>query len=109
MLGYSHIYTVDLTLCLDVEVKHEDFLNLDPTDPSYSRVILFSVAIVLFIVLQTPKSIYLQLTITVLQVRAILLDPSCSGSGTAIDRLDHLLPSHNAGEFQLLWLNKCHF
>lgn len=32
-----------------------------------------------------------------LQVRAILLDPSCSGSGTAFDRLDHLLPSANAG------------
>ncbi|KAK3041714.1 hypothetical protein RJ639_000638, partial [Escallonia herrerae] len=28
-------------------------------------------------------------------VRAILLDPSCSGSGTAADRLDHLLPSFN--------------
>nr|GLL49394.1 probable 28S rRNA (cytosine-C(5))-methyltransferase [Ipomoea trifida] len=31
------------------------------------------------------------------KVRAILLDPSCSGSGTAFDRLDHLLPSANAG------------
>ncbi|KAH0851014.1 hypothetical protein HID58_095081 [Brassica napus] len=29
-------------------------------------------------------------------VRAILLDPSCSGSGTVTDRLDHLLPSHSA-------------
>ncbi|KAF3587273.1 hypothetical protein F2Q69_00028117 [Brassica cretica] len=32
-----------------------------------------------------------------LEVRAILLDPSCSGSGTITDRLDHLLPSHSAG------------
>ncbi|KAK6162004.1 hypothetical protein DH2020_001845 [Rehmannia glutinosa] len=50
-----------------VEVKHGDFLKLDPNDPSYSK------------------------------VRAILLDPSCSGSGTAFERLDHLLPSHSAG------------
>lgn len=60
--------TVKLAAATSVEVKHEDFLNLDPTDPSYSK------------------------------VRAILLDPSCSGSGTAIDRLDHLLPSHTAGQ-----------
>jgi len=32
-----------------------------------------------------------------LQVKAILLDPSCSGSGTAASRLDHLLPSKAAG------------
>uniref|UniRef100_A0A9I9DDV3 SAM-dependent MTase RsmB/NOP-type domain-containing protein n=1 Tax=Cucumis melo TaxID=3656 RepID=A0A9I9DDV3_CUCME len=31
------------------------------------------------------------------RVRAILLDPSCSGSGTAAVRLDHLLPSHVEG------------
>ncbi|XP_027085362.1 25S rRNA (cytosine-C(5))-methyltransferase NSUN5 isoform X7 [Coffea arabica] len=31
-------------------------------------------------------------------IRAILLDPSCSGSGTAIDRLDHLLPSYAADD-----------
>uniref|UniRef100_A0A2P2KU42 Uncharacterized protein MANES_16G083500 n=1 Tax=Rhizophora mucronata TaxID=61149 RepID=A0A2P2KU42_RHIMU len=29
-----------------------------------------------------------------LQVCSILLDPSCSGSGTAAQRLDHLLPSY---------------
>lgn len=51
---------------------HEDFLNLDPRHPSYSK------------------------------VRAILLDPSCSGSGTAFERLDHLLPSHNAGGTDLV-------
>lgn len=28
-------------------------------------------------------------------VRAVLLDPSCSGSGTASTRLDHLLPTHS--------------
>lgn len=33
------------------------------------------------------------------QVQAILLDPSCSGSGTVVDRLDHLLPSYTAGDF----------
>lgn len=30
------------------------------------------------------------------KVQAILLDPSCSGSGTVVDRLDHLLPSFTA-------------
>ncbi|GER35389.1 ribosomal RNA small subunit methyltransferase F [Striga asiatica] len=59
-------YNVELAGATNVVVRHEDFLNLEPTDPSYSK------------------------------VRAILLDPSCSGSGTAFDRLDHLLPSHNA-------------
>ncbi|MCH96870.1 putative methyltransferase NSUN5-like, partial [Trifolium medium] len=34
----------------------------------------------------------------ILQVKAILLDPSCSGSGTAASRLDHLLPSKVAGQ-----------
>ena len=28
------------------------------------------------------------------QVRGILLDPSCSGSGTTFTRMDHLLPSY---------------
>ncbi|KAL2896899.1 hypothetical protein RDABS01_038683 [Bienertia sinuspersici] len=48
----------------DVEVHHGDFLDINPNDPTYSK------------------------------FRAILLDPSCSGSGTAAQRLDHLLPSH---------------
>ncbi|KAJ8442822.1 hypothetical protein Cgig2_016288 [Carnegiea gigantea] len=47
----------------DVEVQHGDFLNINPEDPAY------------------------------LKLRAILLDPSCSGSGTAAERLDYLLPS----------------
>lgn len=47
-----------------MEIKHEDFLNISPEDPAYSK------------------------------VQAILLDPSCSGSGTVVDRLDHLLPSY---------------
>ncbi|CAA0838040.1 S-adenosyl-L-methionine-dependent methyltransferases superfamily protein [Striga hermonthica] len=59
-------YNVELAGATNVVVRHDDFLNLEPTDPSYSK------------------------------VRGILLDPSCSGSGTAFDRLDHLLPSHNA-------------
>ncbi|PON71731.1 RNA (C5-cytosine) methyltransferase [Parasponia andersonii] len=52
----------------DIEVLHGDFLSLSSSDPSYSK------------------------------VRAILLDPSCSGSGTASVRLDHLLPSHATGQ-----------
>ncbi|KAK2980111.1 hypothetical protein RJ640_019534 [Escallonia rubra] len=59
--------TIKLAGADNVKVLHGDFLNLNPEDPSYSK------------------------------VRAILLDPSCSGSGTAADRLDHLLPSFNTG------------
>ncbi|KAL2925651.1 hypothetical protein RDABS01_033976 [Bienertia sinuspersici] len=57
--------SVTLTKTTDVEVHHGDFLDINPNDPTYSK------------------------------FRAILLDPSCSGSGTAAQRLDHLLPSHN--------------
>ncbi|KAI8463734.1 MAG: S-adenosyl-L-methionine-dependent methyltransferase [Monoraphidium minutum] len=39
-----------------------DFLTLDPTEPRFA------------------------------EVRGIILDPSCSGSGTAVSRMDHLLP-----------------
>ncbi|KAH1067491.1 hypothetical protein J1N35_032478 [Gossypium stocksii] len=60
--------TVRLSGACNIEVFHGDFLSLDPKDPSYSK------------------------------VRAILLDPSCSGSGTVAERLDHLLPSHAAGQ-----------
>ncbi|XP_052170398.1 25S rRNA (cytosine-C(5))-methyltransferase NSUN5 isoform X3 [Diospyros lotus] len=59
--------TIKLAGTTNVEVLHEDFLNLDPKEPKYAK------------------------------VRAILLDPSCSGSGTAAVRLDHLLPSHDTG------------
>ncbi|KAL8113504.1 hypothetical protein AgCh_020724 [Apium graveolens] len=59
--------TIKQTGATNVEVLHEDFLKLSPVDPSYSK------------------------------VRAILVDPSCSGSGTAVDRLDHLLPSYQTG------------
>ena len=41
-----------------------DFLQVDIEDPQYADVV------------------------------GVLLDPSCSGSGTAASRLDHLLPSH---------------
>ncbi|MBA0864389.1 hypothetical protein Goshw_002502 [Gossypium schwendimanii] len=58
--------TVRLSGACNIEVFHSDFLSLDPKDPPYSK------------------------------VRAILLDPSCSGSGTVAERLDHLLPSHAA-------------
>ncbi|ESQ32149.1 hypothetical protein EUTSA_v10004076mg [Eutrema salsugineum] len=58
--------TIKLSGATNIEVFHGDFLGLDPKDPSFAK------------------------------VRAILLDPSCSGSGTITDRLDHLLPSHSA-------------
>ncbi|CAH8382063.1 unnamed protein product [Eruca vesicaria subsp. sativa] len=57
--------TIKLSGATNIEVFHGDFLSLNPTDPSFAK------------------------------VRAILLDPSCSGSGTITDRLDHLLPSHS--------------
>ncbi|KAF5787744.1 putative 16S rRNA (cytosine(967)-C(5))-methyltransferase [Helianthus annuus] len=60
-------HTAKLAGATNVEVLHENFLNLNPEDQSYSK------------------------------VRAILLDPSCSGSGTVADRLDYLLPSHTSG------------
>lgn len=41
------------------------------------------------------------------QVRAILLDPSCSGSGTTVQRLDHLLPS--AGTGTVFYFTKINF
>lgn len=59
--------TVKLSGASNIKVLHGDFLSLNANDPSYSK------------------------------VRAILLDPSCSGSGTASVRLDHLLPSYAAG------------
>ncbi|PNW71282.1 hypothetical protein CHLRE_16g647602v5 [Chlamydomonas reinhardtii] len=49
-----------------VQARLQDFLSIDPTDPEFG------------------------------QVRGVLLDPSCSGSGTTFTRLDHLLPSHAA-------------
>ncbi|KAL6754555.1 hypothetical protein V8C86DRAFT_3164693 [Haematococcus lacustris] len=46
-----------------ISSRVQDFLLLDTQDPQYS------------------------------QVRGVLLDPSCSGSGTVFSRMDHLLPS----------------
>ncbi|KAH0940071.1 hypothetical protein HID58_007532 [Brassica napus] len=57
--------TIKLSGATNIDVFHGDFLSLNPADPSFAK------------------------------VRAILLDPSCSGSGTVTDRLDHLLPSHS--------------
>lgn len=51
----------------NVDIIHGDFLDIDTKDPLFSK------------------------------VRAILLDPSCSGSGIAAERLDYLLPSYNKG------------
>lgn len=59
--------TIRLSGASNIKVLHGDFLELKPEDPSYSK------------------------------IRAILLDPSCSGSGTASARLDHLLPSSAPG------------
>ncbi|XP_065849489.1 25S rRNA (cytosine-C(5))-methyltransferase NSUN5-like [Euphorbia lathyris] len=58
--------TIRLSGAANIDVLHGDFLKLNPQDPSLSK------------------------------VRAILLDPSCSGSGTSAQRLDHLLPSYAA-------------
>ncbi|XP_024364963.1 25S rRNA (cytosine-C(5))-methyltransferase NSUN5 [Physcomitrium patens] len=55
--------TVRLTGATNVTVRQQDFLTIDPTLPEFTK------------------------------VRGILLDPSCSGSGTTVQRLDHLLPS----------------
>uniref|UniRef100_A0A0D9VDT4 SAM-dependent MTase RsmB/NOP-type domain-containing protein n=1 Tax=Leersia perrieri TaxID=77586 RepID=A0A0D9VDT4_9ORYZ len=52
----------------NIETINGDFLDIDSNDPSYAK------------------------------VRAILLDPSCSGSGISTERLDHLLPSHSRGD-----------
>ncbi|GLJ31103.1 hypothetical protein SUGI_0622630 [Cryptomeria japonica] len=59
--------TVKLSGASNVEIVHTDFLKLRPDAAKFSK------------------------------VQAILLDPSCSGSGTTLQRLDHLLPSHVAG------------
>ncbi|KAL5211920.1 hypothetical protein ABZP36_022767 [Zizania latifolia] len=52
----------------NIETINGDFLDVNNNDPSYA------------------------------EVRAILLDPSCSGSGISTERLDHLLPSHSRGD-----------
>ncbi|KAL2611496.1 hypothetical protein R1flu_023188 [Riccia fluitans] len=59
--------TVKIAGASNVEVHHGDFLKIDPKKLPYSK------------------------------VRGILLDPSCSGSGTKVQRLDHLLPSNTTG------------
>nr|CAD1843111.1 unnamed protein product [Ananas comosus var. bracteatus] len=51
----------------NVDIIRGDFLDINPGDPLFAK------------------------------VHAILLDPSCSGSGISVERLDHLLPSHSAG------------
>eukprot|EP00897_Mesotaenium_endlicherianum_P009684 jgi/Mesen1/8744/ME000052S08166 len=56
-------HTVALMGASNVEVRHCDFLKLDPGCADLAH------------------------------VKAVLLDPSCSGSGTAAQRLDHLMPS----------------
>lgn len=60
--------TVKLAGASNVEIHHMDFLKLRPNALKYSK------------------------------VRGILLDPSCSGSGTTFQRLDHLLPSYSSGQ-----------
>mmetsp|Transcript_40301 Transcript_40301/g.89498 ORF Transcript_40301/g.89498 Transcript_40301/m.89498 type:complete len:538 (+) Transcript_40301:127-1740(+) len=54
-----------------IDARLEDFLSLDPSGPEFKK------------------------------VRGVILDPSCSGSGTVFTRMDHLLPSHHvAGQKQ---------
>ncbi|MCL7050553.1 hypothetical protein MKW94_011510, partial [Papaver nudicaule] len=61
--------TVKYSGASNVEVLHGNFLNISTEDPLYTKV-----------------------------RAAILLDPSCSCSGTAVDKLDHLLPSFTAAQ-----------
>ncbi|KAK4795686.1 hypothetical protein SAY86_028012 [Trapa natans] len=68
--------TINLSGASNIEVLHGDFLKLNPRDLPYSK------------------------------IRAILLDPSCSGSGTTANRLDHLLPSYDANTQDAERLNK---
>ncbi|CAL4889132.1 unnamed protein product [Urochloa decumbens] len=58
-------HTVRRSGANNIQTVNGDFLDIDSNDPSYA------------------------------EVRAILLDPSCSGSGISTERLDHLLPSHS--------------
>ncbi|CAN6230862.1 unnamed protein product [Urochloa humidicola] len=58
-------HTVRRSGANNIQIVNGDFLDIDGNDPSYA------------------------------EVRAILLDPSCSGSGISMERLDHLLPSHS--------------
>ncbi|XP_020250395.1 probable 28S rRNA (cytosine-C(5))-methyltransferase [Asparagus officinalis] len=60
--------TIRRTGAPNVNIFQGDFLDLDARDPKFSK------------------------------IRAILLDPSCSGSGIARERLDYLLPSFKKGE-----------
>ncbi|XP_059665681.1 uncharacterized protein LOC132311670 isoform X2 [Cornus florida] len=48
-----------------------------------------------------PSDPCLPFMCTTLEIRAILLDPSCSGSGIAIEILDHLLPSYSTAAWSL--------
>lgn len=38
MFNFWYFVLVDLTWLIDIEVLHGDFLNLNPMDPSYSKV-----------------------------------------------------------------------
>ncbi|KAG6672562.1 hypothetical protein I3842_16G064000 [Carya illinoinensis] len=62
--------TIKLSGASNIKVLNGDFLNINPKDPSVST------------------------------IRAILLDPSCSGSGTVSVRLDNLLPSYAAADIK---------
>ncbi|TXG61833.1 hypothetical protein EZV62_013196 [Acer yangbiense] len=58
-----------------VALAPEPGWKLDPKDPAYSESVPYK---------------------QIIAGPCYLLDPSCSGSGTASNRLDHLLPSHTA-------------
>lgn len=57
-----------LTGATCISAQLQDFLSINPASPDFA------------------------------DVKGVLLDPSCSGSGTVVSRKDHLLPSHNSFE-----------
>ncbi|XP_010273967.1 PREDICTED: probable 28S rRNA (cytosine-C(5))-methyltransferase isoform X1 [Nelumbo nucifera] len=86
--------TIKRSGATNVEVLHADFLNLNTKDPLYSKAWM----VMIKFQLGGTKDLLAISSYVLREVRAILLDPSCSGSGTSADRLDHLLPSYTAGQ-----------
>ncbi|KAJ6924314.1 hypothetical protein NC652_017562 [Populus alba x Populus x berolinensis] len=98
--------TVRLSGAANIEVLHGDFLNIDPKGP-FSKV---GNIIYCSLTMRDPSTWHIMCSYlranTSPQVSAILLDPSCSGSGTAAQRLDHLLPSRTTDFVDTERLNK---
>lgn len=79
-----------LNSCIDI---HNDLLSIDG---NFIQAFHLSCRTII------PNCVVCFNTMMIVQVRAILLDPSCSGSGISTERLDHLLPSHSIGNY-MLW------